>query len=195
MFMIVLFVFLKDEKETHLAGLIGKSNRMGGTGSLVLGEIAKAYAQEDKFEGDWWSLNSTFNNLSGMGFEGIVMTVRVRDFLFDGIKTGSAGWMIGLRKDQERKNVLFITDRLPITVFGYENGFALFNHKNDTMENEWYEVGVPKKERALNYFLSPGWNWATRVGQAHNDHQVGPAERVWRRNQRKQYAVKSVWSK
>ena len=45
------FSQIKDEKET-LAGLIGKSNRMGGTGSLVLGEIAKAYAQEDKFEGD-----------------------------------------------------------------------------------------------------------------------------------------------
>jgi len=114
-----------------LLGLIGKSNRMGGTGGLVLGEIAKAYAQEDKFE--------------GMGFEGIVMTVRVRDFLFDGIKTGSAGWMIGLRKDQERKNVLFITDRLPITVFGYDNGFALFNHKNDTMENEWYEVETEQR--------------------------------------------------
>ena len=104
-----------------------------------------------------------------MGFEGIVMTVRVRDFLFDGIKTGSAGWMIGLRKDQERKNVLFITDRLPITVFGYDNGFALFNHKNDTMENEWYEVGVPKKERALNNFLAQveteqrGWDRHTMI--------------------------------
>ena len=38
-----------------------------------------------------------------MGFEGIVMTVSVRDFLFDGIKTGTAGWMIGLRKDQPQQ--------------------------------------------------------------------------------------------
>ena len=81
-----------------------------------------------------------------MGFDGIVITVPVRDFLFDGIKTGTAGWMIGLRKDQPQKNVLFITDRLPITVFGSETGFALFNHKNDTMENEWYEVRVSKEK-------------------------------------------------
>ena len=93
----------------------------------------------------------SFNNLSGLGFDGIVITVSVRDFLFDGVKTGTAGWMIGLRKDQPQHNVLFITDRLPITVFGSENGFALFNHKNDTMENEWYEVSV-SKERALNSF-------------------------------------------
>merc|ERR1719357_355998 len=38
------------------------------------------------------------------------------------------------------EKVTYITDRLPITAFGRENGFALFNHKNDTMENEWYEV-------------------------------------------------------
>ena len=77
---------------------------------------------------------------SGMGFEGIVMTVSVRDFLFDGIKTGSSGWMIGLKPNEEQGSVLYITDRLPITVFDPVNGFALFNHKNDTMENEWYEV-------------------------------------------------------
>ena len=32
-----------------------------------------------------------------MGFEGLVMPVSVRDFLFDGIKTGSSGWMIGMQ--------------------------------------------------------------------------------------------------
>ena len=68
------------------------------------------------------------------------MTVSVRDFLFDGIKTGSSGWMIGLKPNEEQGSVLYITDRLPITVFDPVNGFALFNHKNDTMENEWYEV-------------------------------------------------------
>ena len=83
-----------------------------------------------------------------MGFEGLVMPVTVRDFLFDGIKTGSSGWMIGMQmingQPQLVDKVTYITDRLPITVFGLdplvENGFALFNHKNDTMENEWYEV-------------------------------------------------------
>ena len=79
-----------------------------------------------------------------MGFEGLVMTVSVREFLFDGIKTGSSGWMIGMKmindKPELGDKVTYITDRLPITAFGQENGFALFNHKNDTMENEWYEV-------------------------------------------------------
>ena len=84
----------------------------------------------------------SLNNVPGMGFEGIVMKVSVKDFLFGGIKTGTAGWMIGLRKDQPQHDVLYVTDRLPTTAFGRENGFALFNHKNDTMENEWYEVSV-----------------------------------------------------
>ena len=77
-----------------------------------------------------------------MGWNGtIVMTVSVRDFLFDGIKTGSSGWMVGMKGDGSQEDVPAITARLPITVFDPENGFALFNHKNDTMENEWYEVG------------------------------------------------------
>ena len=87
----------------------------------------------------------------GMGFEGLVMTVSVREFLFDGIKIGSTGWMIGLKSDGTQEDVTAITARLPITVFDPKNGFALFNHKNDTMENEWYEVGVAK-EKALNFF-------------------------------------------
>ena len=68
------------------------------------------------------------------------MTVSVRDFLFDGIATGSPGWMIGLSKDEPQGSVHYITDRLPITFFDPDNGFALLNHRNDTMENEWYEV-------------------------------------------------------
>merc|ERR1719495_1660130 len=52
--------------------------------------------------------------------------------------------MIGMKmidgKPELGEKVTYITDRLPITAFGRENGFALFNHKNDTMENEWYEV-------------------------------------------------------
>jgi len=109
-----------------LLSLIGKMNRMGTSGSGGLYKIASAYKQDEPFE--------------GMGFEGIVMKVSVKDFLFGGIKTGTAGWMIGLRKDQPQHDVLYVTDRLPTTAFGRENGFALFNHKNDTMENEWYEV-------------------------------------------------------
>ena len=89
-----------------------------------------------------------------MGFEGIVMPVSVRDFLFDGIATGSSGWMIGLSKDEPQESVPFITDRLPITVFDPDNGFALFNHKNDTMENEWYEVSESKK--SIEVLLIPG---------------------------------------
>ena len=92
-----------------------------------------------------------------MGFEGIVMTVSVRDFLFDGIKTGSSGWMIGMKmvdgKPELGDGVTFITDRPPISVFDPMNGFALFNHKNDTMENEWYEVGGSSK-RVPKYLLA-----------------------------------------
>ena len=80
-----------------------------------------------------------------MGFEGIVMTVSVKDFLFGGINTGTSGWMIGLRKDLPQKDVLFITARLTTTAFDSDNGFALFNHKNNTMENEWYEVSISQQ--------------------------------------------------
>ena len=55
----------------------------------------------------------------------------------------------------------------------------------------------------LQIILALGWNWATRLGQTHNDHQVGPehAEREDRRRERKQqiqrdqqiqYAVRSL---
>ena len=132
-----------------ISGLIGKLNRTGGTtGGIGLDKIIAAATPENNCEGvlKLILMITSLNNHSGMGFDGIVITVPVRDFLFDGIKTGTAGWMIGLRKDQPQKNVLFITDRLPITVFGSETGFALFNHKNDTMENEWYEVRVSKEK-------------------------------------------------
>merc|ERR1711936_1141754 len=59
------------------------------------------------------------------------MKVSVREFLFDGIKTGSTGWMIGLRSDGTQEDVTAITARLPITVFDPKNGFALFNQKNE----------------------------------------------------------------
>ena len=54
----------------------------------------------------------------------------VQDFLFDGIKTGAAGEMMtyGLTHD-----------RLP-PIFTMKNGFALFNRKQDTSENECYQV-------------------------------------------------------
>merc|ERR1719239_113435 len=135
-----------DENDTvniinmPLLSLIGRLHRSGISGSGGLFKIAEAAAQEEPFE--------------GMGFEGIVMTVSVRDFLFDGIKIGTAGWMIGLRKDQPQQNVLFITDRLPISFFDPETGFALFNHKNDTMENEWYEVETDESEWDLNAMIT-----------------------------------------
>jgi len=74
------------------------------------------------------------NNFTGYGFDGIFFKQKVNDFIFGGlgVKTGTAGWMAS--------NVTYITDRLPMTAFDYETGFALFNHRNDTMENEWYEV-------------------------------------------------------
>ena len=54
----------------------------------------------------------------------------VQNFLFDGINTGAAGAMMedGLFKD-----------RLP-PIFTQENGFALFNRKQNTSENECYQV-------------------------------------------------------
>jgi len=54
----------------------------------------------------------------------------VQKFLFDGINTGAAGAMMtyGLTHD-----------RLP-PIFTEENGFALFNRKQDTSENECYQV-------------------------------------------------------
>jgi len=133
------YTFLKElsctgcEEDDHvniinmpLLSLIGKLNRMGYSGGGGLRSMAGALAQDPPFE--------------GMGFEGLVMTVSVREFLFDGIKIGSTGWMIGLKSDGTQEDVTAITARLPITVFDPKNGFALFNHKNDTMENEWYEV-------------------------------------------------------
>ena len=145
--------------------MIGKSKRKGGiTGGSALNEIIKAATPCNRapinsslpegcdFKGPLISL-LVYNHItfSGMGFEGIVMTVSVREFLFDGIKTNSAGWMIGLpvNEDGNTEKVRGITDRLPITVFGQENGFALFNHKNDTMENEWYEVRKVVRKRGF----------------------------------------------
>ena len=147
--------------------MIGKSNRKGGySGESALDEIIEAAAPCNNtvllnnslpegcdFKGPLISL-LVYNHItfSGMGFEGIVMTVSVREFLFDGVKTGSAGWMIGLNGTGDGTPgpaVSYITDRLPITVFGQENGFALFNHKNDTMENEWYEVRKVVRKRGF----------------------------------------------
>jgi len=55
---------------------------------------------------------------------------KVADFLFRGIKTGFAEWMM--------TNGLF-KNRLP-PVFTEENGFAMFNRKVNTAENECYQV-------------------------------------------------------
>ena len=65
-----------------LLGLIGQANRMGDfSGSLVIGKIKAAYEQEDQFE--------------GMGWDGIFFKQKVIDFIFNGINTGTPGWMIG----------------------------------------------------------------------------------------------------
>jgi len=54
----------------------------------------------------------------------------VQDFLYDGITTGAAGAMMGYALTK---------DRLP-PIFTQENGFALFNRKQNTSENECYQV-------------------------------------------------------
>jgi len=150
-----------------LLGLIGKAHRMGGiTGSGPLNMIAEASNPEDP----------KYNNFEGMGFEGLVMPVSVRDFLFDGIKTGSSGWMIGMQmingQPQLVDKVTYITDRLPITVFGLdplvENGFALFNHKNDTMENEWYEVET-EQSGWENHTMITKWGQQKRPNEETTD--------------------------
>jgi hypothetical protein len=125
-----------------LLGLIGKAKRMGGTaGKSAMTKIANAASAQNEN-------CTTCTNWEGMGFDGpspIFFTHTVEDFVLKGIKTGTAGWMIGMRGDGTQKDVTYITDRLPITVFDRDNGFALFNHRNDTMENEWYEVETEKE--------------------------------------------------
>ena len=115
----------EDDKVTiinmPLMGLIGQANRMGGfSGKGVIYKIIGDYNEDTQM------MNDKFD------FDGVFAEFSVVDFLFHGIKTGAAGWMID--------DTIFITDRLPLTAFDKANGFALFNHKNDTMENEWYEV-------------------------------------------------------
>merc|ERR1712212_89749 len=116
-----------------LLSLIGKLHRIGYSGGGGLDKISDAFNQVEP------------GPFEGMGFEGLVMTVSVKDFLFNGIKTESAGWMLGFKSDGTQEDVTAITARLPITVFDPKNGFALFNHKNDTMENEWYEVETEQR--------------------------------------------------
>ena len=99
-----------------------------------------------------------------MGWDGIFFKQKVIDFVFKGIKKGTAGWMLGEHGDGAQHNVLFITDRLPMTVFDYENGFALFNHRNDTMENEWYEVET--EEESWDRY-----NVITKWGQKNHEHE------------------------
>ena len=136
-----------------LLGLIGKLNRMGISGNGGMGEIFKAYEPvepEDKF--------------LGMGFDGIFFKQKVIDFVFKGIKTGTAGWMLGEKGDGTQHDVLFVTSRLPMTVFDHENGFALFNHRNDTMENEWYEVETEEESWDRHTVI-------TKWGQKNHDHE------------------------
>ena len=54
---------------------------------------------------------------------------------------------------------------------------------------------VQNKWIAMIYFWSSGWNWRKWVGLEWNDHQVGPAESVERRNQWKQHVDQSSWRK
>ena len=137
-----------------LLGLIGKINRMGDfSGGLAMDKIIDAYDETD--------LPGSFE---GMGFDGIFFKQKVIDFVFKGIKMGTTGWMLGEHGDGTQHDVLFITARLPMTVFDKDNGFALFNHRNDTMENEWYEVET--EEESWDRY-----NVITKWGQKNHDHK------------------------
>ena len=74
-----------------------------------------------------------FNGIEQMlesGVDELFPETTVGDFLFRGINTGAAEWMI---------NYALTKDRLPPT-FRPENGFALFNGKQDNSENACYQV-------------------------------------------------------
>ena len=97
-----------------LAGMIAVALGKGPTiGGIIQGKIEELLEQEDHEYHD----------------ELFAETV-VSDFLFNGIKTGAAGFAI---------SYALLADRLP-PVFSEENGFALFNGKQNTSENECYEV-------------------------------------------------------
>jgi len=94
-----------------LAGLMAKAVDYGGmTGKGIFSGIQKNVLDQEVDE--------------------LFPLTKVGDFLFNGIKDGAAGWMMTYSATK---------DRLP-PVFRPENGFALFNGKQDTSENECYQV-------------------------------------------------------
>jgi len=93
-----------------MAGLIAKAAELGGlTGMGILAGIQLQVIDKQ--------LDTLFPE-----------TV-VGDFLFNGINTGVAKWMIEFGSTKNRLPPVF-----------RENGFALFNGKQDTSENECYQV-------------------------------------------------------
>ena len=59
-----------------------------------------------------------------------------------------------------------------MTVFDRENGFALFNHKNDTMENEWYEVETEEQSRD-RYNIITKWGQKNHRNEFSEDNLMG----------------------
>lgn len=125
----------KEDDEVTIAnmpllGLIGKLERM-------FRDKPDATSSKGAYDKLYEGFASDFTAKDGtkFGFDGLFFKKKVNDFIFNGIDTGTAGWMLG-----KHGKVLYITDRLPMTAFDEEKGFAMFNGRNDTMENEWYEV-------------------------------------------------------
>eukprot|EP00090_Calanus_glacialis_P004002 TRINITY_DN12983_c0_g1_i3.p1 TRINITY_DN12983_c0_g1~~TRINITY_DN12983_c0_g1_i3.p1 ORF type:complete len:556 (+),score=132.50 TRINITY_DN12983_c0_g1_i3:35-1702(+) len=99
-----------------LAGLIAKFVEIGSTTGLI--GIGKVEAMLKD------------------GIDELFALTNVGDFLFRGISDGAAGWMM---------TYVLTKDRLP-PVFRPENGFALFNGKQDTSENECYQVETGQED-------------------------------------------------
>ena len=59
-----------------------------------------------------------------------------------------------------------------MTVFDKENGFALFNHKNNTMENEWYEVET-EEESWDRHTIITKWGQKNHKNEFSEDNLMG----------------------
>ena len=118
-----------------LAGMIAVALGKGATiGGIIQGKIEELLEQEDHEYHDE-----------------LFAEIVVSDFLFKGIKTGAAGFAI---------TYALLADRLP-PVFSEENGFALFNGKQNTSENECYEVDTSQA----------GWDKHTLISRYGRDQQ------------------------
>jgi len=95
-----------------MVGLIAKAARLGGIQGFFIIDALEKFL------------------VGGTDPDELFPETKVSDFLFNGISTGAVGFMI---------NDESISDRLP-PVFTPENGFALFNGKQNTSFSECYEV-------------------------------------------------------